>query len=102
MELFTLFTAGSRPSASDDSENLVLAHDQQLFTVDLDFRTGVLAEQNTVAGLNIQGLTRSVFFVLARSGRNHFAFLRFLFGAVRNNNSAAHLFAFVNSLHDHA
>ena len=100
--LLALLAASSRTGAGDDSENLVLAHDQQLFAVDLDLRTGVLAKQNAVAGLNIQRLTRSVFFVLSRSGSDHFAFLRFLFGAVGDDDAAAHLLAFFNPLHDHA
>ena len=35
-DLLALFAAGSRTRAGDDSQNLVLAHNQQLFAVDLD------------------------------------------------------------------
>src|SRR6267142_4507535 len=102
VKLFALLAAGSRACAGDDSENLVLAHNQQLFTVDLDFGTGVLAKQNAVAGFNIKRLARSVFFVLTCSGSNNFAFLRFLLGAVGDDDASTNLFAFFNAFHDHA
>src|SRR5205085_2211767 len=44
--------AGRRACALDDAENLVLAHDQQFFPVDLDLGTTVLAEQDPVARLH--------------------------------------------------
>ncbi len=48
-----LLAANCSTGARNDSENLILAHDQQLFTVDLDFGTAVLAKQDPVALLNI-------------------------------------------------
>ena len=35
-DLLAFFAAGSRTRAGDDSQNLVLAHNQELFAVDLD------------------------------------------------------------------
>src|SRR6266576_2760081 len=102
LELLALLTTSSRTSVGNDSENLVLAHDQKVFTVDLDFRAAVLAKQNAVALLNIQGLTRAVFLVFPLAGRDYFAFLRFFFRAVRDDDAAANLLAFFNALHDHA
>src|SRR2546423_8509346 len=93
---------GRRARASDDSENLVLAHDQQLFTIYLDFRTAVLAEQDAVARLNVQRLARSVFLVLAFSDGDHFTFLRLLLRRVGDDDAAAHLLAFLDALHDHS
>src|SRR5437868_765913 len=98
-------TAGracSRARPSDDSENLVLAHNQELFTVDLDFRTAVLAEQDAVAHIHIQRLARSVFPVFALADGDHFALLRFLFGRVRDDDAAANLLTFLDALHDNA
>jgi hypothetical protein len=46
---------------SDDSENLVLAHNEQLLAVNPDFGTAVLAEEDAVAGLHVQRLTLAVF-----------------------------------------
>ena len=73
-----------------------------LFIVDLDLGATVLAEQHAVACINIQWLARSVFLVFAKACGNHFAFLRFLFRRVRNDDAAANLFAFINAFHDHA
>src|ERR1043165_4228428 len=56
---------GHRSRAIDDSENLVLAHDQQLLAVYLDFGTAVLAEQDAVAGLHVQRLTLAVLQIFA-------------------------------------
>src|SRR5258708_7080001 len=100
--LLALLTASSRTSARYDSENLVLAHDQQLFAVNLDFRAAVFAKEDPVALLNIQGLAGSVFLVFSFSGRDYFAFLRFFFRAVRDDDAAANLLAFVNALYNHA
>src|SRR5713226_1858902 len=94
--LFALLAPGSSTSARDDSENLVLAHNQQLFTVDLDFRAAVLAKEDPVAPLNIQRLARSVFLVFSLAGRDYFAFLWLFFRAVRDDDAAANLLAFVN------
>src|SRR5256885_16288113 len=91
-----------RTGARNDSENLLLAHNQELFSVDHDFRTAVLAKEDPVALLNIQWLPRTVFLIFSRSDRDYLALLRFLFGAVRNNNAAANLLAFINALYDQA
>ena len=42
--LFARLATTSRAGALDDSKDLVFAHNQKFFTVDLDFRAAVLAE----------------------------------------------------------
>src|SRR5689334_11238263 len=93
---------GGRARATDDAENLVLAHDKQLLAVDLDLGTAVPAEQDAVAGLHVQRLARAVLQVFAFADGDDLAFLRLLFGRVGDDDSAAHLLAFVNAFHDHA
>src|SRR6476659_2783911 len=100
--LLIFFAAGSRTSAGDDSENLVLAHDQKLFAVDLDFRTAVFAKEYAVAFLHIERLARSIFLIFPFAGCDYFTLLGFFFRAVGDDDAAADLFAFVNALHDHA
>src|ERR1041384_1086009 len=75
--LLALFAATGGACALDDSEDFIFAHDQQLFAVDLDFGTTVLAKEDAVAGFNVQRLARSVFFVFPLTGRYNFAFLGF-------------------------
>src|SRR5215210_61570 len=83
--------------ARNDSENFILAHNQQFLTVDFDFGAAVLAKKNSVALFNVQWLARSVLFVLSQSGRDYFTFLRFFLRAVGDDDAAANLLAFVNA-----
>src|ERR1700686_1328513 len=49
--------------AAQDSEDFVFFHDQQLFAVNLDFRSGILAKKNAVAFFDCQG-NGLAFFIL--------------------------------------
>src|SRR6185312_6206567 len=100
--LAAFFGAGCCAGAFDDSEDLIFAHDHQLFTVNLDFGAAVLPEQNAVAFFDIKRLSRAVFFVLAFTGRNDFAFLGFFLRGVGNNDASPNLFALFDSPHDYA
>ena len=44
----------------DDGHHVVFAHDQQVFAVDLDLGTRILAEQHLVALLQIEGADLAV------------------------------------------
>ena len=68
----TFLAACRSTGARDDSENLVLAHDQKVFTVDLDFRAAVFAKKDAVALFHIEGLARSVFLILAFADCDYF------------------------------
>src|SRR5260370_33854864 len=70
------------------SENLVLAHDQVLFSVQADLAARVLAEQDPVALLHFQRNQFPVFQALAFSGGHHFTLLRLLFSRVRDEEPA--------------
>src|SRR5215212_5944692 len=93
---------GRRARATDDSENLVLAHDEQFLAVDLDFGATVLAEQDAVAGLHVQRLACAVLQVFAFADGDDLALLRLLLRRVRDDDAAAHLLALFNAFHDHA
>src|SRR5205814_852213 len=92
----------ARGCALNNSENLVFAHDQKLFVVELHLGTAVLAEQHAVADFDIQRLTGSILAIFAFAHGDDFAFLWLLFRRVRNDDSAAYLLAFFNSPHNHA
>ena len=64
-----------------------LAEDQILLVIHRDVVAGVFAEQDPVPRLHVQRYALS-FFDLSRPDGDHFAFLRFLFGRVRNDDAA--------------
>src|SRR3989442_12105460 len=91
----------SSTRASDAPENLVLAHNQQLFTIHVNLRAAIFAKQDAVACLDIQCLARAVFLVLAKASGDHFALLWFLFRRVGNDDAAANLLPFIHEFTDH-
>src|SRR6185369_562253 len=97
-----LATAARGAGTFENSENLVLAHDEKLFAVDFDLRAAVFSEQNTVALFDVERLAGAVLFILAFAGCYDFAFLGFFLGGVGDNDAAPHLLALFDSLHDNA
>ncbi len=63
----------------EDSENFFLAHDQELFAIELDLGAGVLAEQDAVAGLDIEREHLALIVRLAFADRDNLALLWLLF-----------------------
>src|SRR2546425_8970790 len=88
--------------ALDDSENLVLAHDQEFFAVDLDFGTAVLAEKDAVSFLHVESLSGTVLFVFSFSGRDDLTLLWLFLCGVWNDDATAYLLALFNPSDDHA
>ena len=71
-----------------DAQNILLAEDQIFLAFHLDFRTGVLAEQDAVAGVYIQWNARAVRQNLAVAGGDDFALLRLFLGRIGNDDPA--------------
>src|SRR5262249_17971308 len=86
----------------EDSENLVLAHDEKLFSINLDLRAAVLSEQNAVALFDVERLAGAVLFLLSFPHFYDFAFLWFFLCLVPVNHAPPHLLALFDSLHDDA
>src|SRR6478752_2270427 len=86
----------------DDAEDLVFAHDEMLFAVDLDLLAGVLAEQDRVAFLDVEREALAVILLLAGADGDYFALLGLLFRRVGDDDSADLLFAFLDTLDDDA
>ena len=59
--------------ARHDAENLFFAHDDEIFTIQLDLSTGVLAKQNVIAFLNRERKYLSFVVALAASNGYDFA-----------------------------
>src|ERR1700681_801569 len=86
--------------AVNDGQHLVLAHDQVLLAIELDFLARVLAEEDQIARLDIEGNPRALIVHLAVAGRNDPALLRLLFGCVGDDDPADLLLAFFKALDD--
>src|SRR5689334_17137194 len=97
--LFRLFSSFAR--SAQDSEDLVFLHDEQLFAVNLDFRSGILAEQYAVAFFYSEG-NGLAFFKLASSSGDDNAFLGFFFCGVRDDDSTTNGFRLLDPADDDA
>src|SRR4029079_4529182 len=86
----------------ENREHFVLAHDEVLLTVDLDFLTRVLPEQDGVAVFHVERLASAVFLDLALPGGDDLALLGLFLGGVRNDDSAHLLLALFEALNDDA
>src|SRR4029078_700426 len=84
----------------DDRHDVVFAHHEQILAVDLHFGTGVLAEQDLVALLDVERADLAVLEDLALTDGDHFAADRLLGGRVRDHDSARG-FAFLFGTPDH-
>src|SRR5882762_8177285 len=88
--------------AFDDAHDVFLAHHEQLVALDLDGLPGVLAEQHSVARLDIERdeLARVVFLAFANS--DNLALVGFFGGGVRDNDATCALALLFDALDDHA
>ena len=74
--------------AFDDAHDVGLLHDQELLAVDLDLGAGPLAEQDAVAGLDVERDELAGLVAGARADGDDLAFLRLLLGGVGNDDAA--------------
>src|SRR4051812_11047001 len=80
-----------RRGSADDPEDVAFLHDDQVFTVDLDLGAGPFAEQDAVAGLDVQRSDLAVVVASAGADGNDFAFLRLFLRRVGNDDPAGGL-----------
>ena len=64
-------------------------HDEEIFAINLDFGAGVLAEQDAVAFFHSEREHLAFIVGLALADGDDFAFLRFVFGGVGDDDAAA-------------
>src|SRR5688572_24776860 len=86
----------------DHREHFVFTHDQVVLVIDAYFLTGVLAEQDGVALLDVEGDTLTVLVSLAGADSDHLALLRLFLGRIRDDDAADFLFFFLDALHEDA
>jgi len=97
--LFRLFRGLG--GAAQDAENLVFLHDEQGFAINLDFRSGIFAEQDPVALFYRQG-NGLPFLVTARANGDDYALLGLLLRCVGDNDASANRLRFLNPADDDA
>src|SRR5712691_1910839 len=86
---------------TDDTEDVVLAHDQVRLIVDLDFSAPVFRDQHLVAFLHREFDLLAFVVHLARAESDDFALLRFFLSGIGNNDPALFCFLLFNRLHQH-
>src|SRR5690348_1146112 len=96
--VFPFERMGTSKLLVEHREEVVLAHDQVLFTVDLDLGPAVLAEQHAVAGLDLEGDDLAVLVAFARADGDDLGLDRFLLGRVGDEKTTGGLGFFFETL----
>src|SRR5260370_23508215 len=87
----------SVPGSSYDGQDLVFAQDQELFAVDLDVGPGIFAEEDLVAGLDIESQLGAVLEDLAVAHLDDLPLLGLLLGGVGDDDSPLDGLLFLDS-----
>src|SRR6476620_2084355 len=88
--------------SGDHAHDVGLFHDQQFVAVELHLGAGPLAEQNLVAGLDVDRDELAVFIATAGADSDNFALHWLFLGGVGNDDPASGLVLGFNTLDDHA
>src|SRR3989454_6512472 len=94
--------AEPRGSRAENAENVLLLHDQVLLAVQPHLAAGVLAEQDPVPRLDVEGDLLAVLGHLAVSSGDDLALLGLLLGAVRDDDAAVLLVPLLEPLDEEA
>src|SRR5690242_6171296 len=70
------------PGSVDDRQHFLFPHDEVFLAVELDLLAGILAEEDRVAGADVQGDPLAIVLGLAASGRDDLALLGLFLGRV--------------------
>src|SRR5438046_1636393 len=89
-------------SLADNRQDFVLAEDEVLLAVDLDVRARVLAEEDLVSGLDVEGDLGPVLEDLAVTDGDDLAFLGFFLGGVGDDDPALDRLLLFDALDDQA
>ena len=85
-----------------DAEDFFLAHNQEFLAIDLDLGAGILAEQDAVAGLDVERENLAFVVGLALADGDDFALLGLFLGGVRDDDAAPDGFAFFDAANQDA
>src|SRR3990170_1083993 len=92
MPAFAGMTVTGLVKSGDHPEDVAFLHDDEVFAIDLDLGARPFAEQDAVAGLDVQGRDLAVVVADTRADGDDFAFLRLFLGSVGNDDPAGGLF----------
>jgi hypothetical protein len=70
-----------------DSHEIFFAHDEELIAVNFDGLTGIFAEQNAIANLDIKGVHFAIIAALARAYGHDFALIGLLGCGIGNDDA---------------
>src|SRR6476469_9654526 len=102
MEERRIPTIPSPLALANNAQNIAFLHDDQVFTVDLHLRARPFAEQDLVAGLDVQRRDLAVVGASAGTDGDHFTFLRLFLGGVGNDDPARSLLIGLDSADEDA
>jgi hypothetical protein len=92
----------AKPGLLNDSNDVVFAHDEHFFVVDLDVLSGVFAEKNFLADFDVHRDAFAVIANLAGANSNDFPTLGFFLGRFRDDYPASRfLLGFFQTLNEH-
>src|SRR5580704_17985671 len=77
--------------ALDHAHDVALLHDQEILAIDLDLGARPLAEEHTIAGLEVDGHERAALVARSRADRDDLALLRLLLDSVGYDDAALRL-----------
>src|SRR3954470_4304909 len=78
--------------SADDAEDVAFLHDEQVLAVEADLGARPFAEQDLVAGLDVERSHGAVLGLAARAGGDHLALLRLFLRGIRDDDPAGRLF----------
>src|SRR5580698_1851603 len=73
----------------EDAEDFFFAHDEELFTIELDLGAGVLTEEDGVASLDVEREDLAFIVGLALANRDNLALLGLFLGRIGDDDAAA-------------
>ena len=72
--------------SGDDAQDVAFLHDDQLFAVDLDLGARPFAEQDLVAGFDLERMNLALLIAGAGADGDDFAFLRLFLGRIGDDD----------------
>src|SRR5574343_902559 len=78
-----------RRSGFQDTHDVFFAHDQDFLTINLDGLAGVLAEQNAIADLDVEGDVLAGVVALARTDSQHFTLIRLFTSGIGDDDAGS-------------
>jgi hypothetical protein len=87
---------------AQNAKDIVLAHDDVLGAIQLGLAAGVLSKKDAITDLDVESDQFAVLKPLAMADGNYFAFLRFLFCRVGDDEALVRGFFFLGPLHQDA